>query len=64
MLILWVELQARDSYFECVAESGISQTAGPAVPLACKQQRKAFEACCKESWVGWLDKHSHLHMNT
>lgn len=47
-------LQSRNKYFECVAESGVSQSSGPAVPLACKQQRKAFEACCKDSWVCML----------
>lgn len=47
--------QTRDKYFECVADSGISQVVGPAVPVACKEQRKAFEACCKDSWVKHFD---------
>ena len=52
VLSVRVCMQARDEYFRCVAASGVSQSIGPAVPLACKEQRKAFEACCKDSWVG------------
>jgi hypothetical protein len=52
VLSVTVCMQARDEYFRCVAASGISQSIGPAVPLACKEERKAFEACCKDSWVG------------
>ncbi len=52
VLSVRVCMQARDEYFRCVTASGISQSSGPAVPLACKEQRKAFEACCKDSWVG------------
>ncbi|DBA77364.1 hypothetical protein WJX79_008651 [Trebouxia sp. C0005] len=47
--------QARDEYFRCVTASDISLSVGPAVPLACKKQRQAFEACCKDPWVKHFD---------
>ena len=49
------KLQAKDIYFVCLDKHLPSIKAeGPAVPRACKQQRLAFEAACKSSWVSEL----------
>ena len=48
-------MQAKDIYFDCLDKHLPSIKAeGPAVPLACKQQRLQFEAACKSSWVSML----------
>ena len=45
-------MQARRRYFDCVAKQETGKpVAGPAVPIQCKLERQAFEACCKDSWV-------------
>ncbi len=43
-------LQAKDDFYRCVDSGGQPFSAG-SVPERCQQQRSAFEAACKASWV-------------
>ncbi len=47
--------QARDAYFKCVEEQGVTFTAETPPPPACKAARGAYEAACKASWVRHFD---------
>lgn len=48
-------LQARDAYYKCVEEAGVTFTAETPPPPACKAARAAYEAACKASWVRHFD---------
>ena len=48
-------LQARDEFFKCVADSGVTFTAGGPIPRHCRRLRAAFEKACKPSWVRHFD---------
>ena len=45
-------MQAKDAFFSCVTEQGVDFSVGAPVPQPCLEQRKAFEAACRASWVG------------
>lgn len=47
-------LQARDAFYRCVDEAGITFTVG-SVPSQCKGQRRAYEQACRASWVQHFD---------
>ncbi|KAL4430693.1 hypothetical protein ABPG75_005949 [Micractinium tetrahymenae] len=47
--------QARDAYYKCVEDAGVTFTAETPPPPACKAARAAYEAACKASWVRHFD---------
>lgn len=47
--------QARDNFFQCVEDAGVSFSLETSTPRQCKSSRKAFEQLCKPSWVRHFD---------
>lgn len=47
--------QARDAYYKCVEEAGVTFTTETPPPSACKAARAEYEAACKASWVRHFD---------
>lgn len=47
--------QARDAYYQCVEDAGVTFTAETPAPPACKAARAAYQAACKASWVKHFD---------
>lgn len=51
----WPSLQARDAFYKCVEDAGVTYTVESPVPSQCKATRAAYEAACKRSWVRHFD---------
>lgn len=47
--------QARDAFYKCVEDAGVTYTVEGPVPSKCREARAAFEAACKGSWVRHFD---------
>lgn len=48
-------MQARDQFYQCVAEAGIVFSIDVPIPASCAQQRQAYEKACRASWVRHFD---------
>ncbi|KAI7845601.1 hypothetical protein COHA_000888 [Chlorella ohadii] len=42
--------QARDAFYKCVEDAGVTYTVDTPAPAQCKAARAAYEAACKASW--------------
>lgn len=47
--------QARDAFYKCVEDAGVTYTVDTPTPAQCKAARAAYEAACKASWVKHFD---------
>lgn len=47
--------QARDAFYKCVEDAGVTYTVESPVPSQCQAARAAFTAACKASWVRHFD---------
>lgn len=47
--------QARDAFYKCVEDAGVTYTVETPTPAQCKAARAAYEAACKASWVKHFD---------
>ena len=50
-----INAQARDEFFKCVADAGITFSLDTPIPKACLGHRKAYESTCRASWVRHFD---------
>lgn len=48
-------MQARDDFFQCVADAGVTFSLDTPIPSQCRRLRQEFERSCKPSWVKHFD---------